>query len=118
MDKLFRTGIRQRAQNGAVENAEHGCVRTDAEGQGEDDDDRETRCSPDHAKRVLKIAPQIRPYAQAPRFPNCFLAGSNAAKVRERNASRVASGAGALHVLGFHLEVEADLTIKVALRFI
>jgi len=36
----------------------------------------------DHAKRVLKIALQIRPDAQAPRLSNRFLAGGNTAEVR------------------------------------
>jgi len=116
MDIVRRTKIRRRAEEHAIDDAEHRGIGTDAEAECEHHADREHRLGAKTAERVSKILKCCFDEDRAARVATCFRGAVDATK-GQASAPKglVARKAGLLVFLRFVLDVRAELLGKLAL---
>ncbi len=86
-NKAIRTGIRQRAEQHGMDDAEDGGVGADAERERADDDSGEPRRAHERARRESGVLPEVVEPPERPRIAMKFLRLRNAA---ERTSGRQA----------------------------
>src|SRR6185312_8587906 len=88
-----------------------------AEGQGAEDDDRESGSAPQLPDAESQIHPEVICPASPALIAHGFLVALEATERNERRAVRVLGGESLAHPLGgFHLDVEAELLVHSGLR--
>ena len=116
-EHVARSWYREGPQQQRIGNAEHRRVRTDADGQRQNGDDGEAGILPHHAQGIPKVRSDRFEWVEGPPLPVRFLRSHHAS---EAAGGRI-GGLSGVHacsdvVLGLHLQMEADLSVQLALQ--
>ena len=116
-DQAFLLRVRQRPQQHAVHDAEHGGGGADAEGEREDGHDRERGSAPQGARRVAEVAKEVLDGAETVLVARALAGARHAPELDQRLPARLLGRHAGLQVLlRLPVDVEPDLLVEAALQ--